>query len=1015
MKYLTQENRITTLVTVAFTLLFWNLASPKAYGYQLNWSDPATWGGSKPVAGDEVTIAEGTTIILDEHTPDLGGLTITGSLIFADQDLNLTSDWILIHGTLQVGTEEVPYTHKAIITLTGNDTEEDIMGMGTRGIMVMGGTLEMHGNPPTKVWTKINAHAEAGATSLTLMEPVDWQTGDEIAIAPTDYYEAGNGISISQKITLNSVSGTDLGLSEGLNAFRWGLLQYATNSGMSLDPVDLVTPSLPDTGAFHTPVILDQRASVGNLTRNILIQAPNDALWNNEHFGVHIMIMGDGASARLDGVEIQRGGQAGRMRRYPAHFHMLSYSGTETLADAEGQFIRNSVINSSVNRGIVIHGTNGLQIQNNIVFDVRGHGIFTEDAVERRNTIDGNLVLHVRNQPFQYALKEHETGERGASCFWLSNPDNIVTNNTAADCGTNGFWMAYPFQPWGESINVLHEDGLLLNPSRLKFGVFDNNTTHSNRSEGIMLDRSEINNLGTTLELQYQSTTNGRPIDDSGQTLLRFTLSNYKTWKNGSNGIWDRAAWPDNFSVVSADNVGRFFAGSGADGIIERSLVVGTSLNHMMNGTGRRTYVDVLGNTEAPVAFATYHSAFDIKNNIVISFPMVPDKRSGTFATEDYYIRPVDKGQVRNVGNTLIDSHPGVKLPAPFNYFALAGALWDPHHNWGGDIENGYLVYDTPFFTHGQTPYQPDPGPEMGGVTVEGPFYGFNHFILNLANLPWEDLMAISVGRFNSNFEQVGSWSLDGIGNKEELLAHMRHFAAHPSGYYELSFPDIEVVSDVAFSVENMLTKEDTLVLAVEYSGGYEVGQVYASSYSDFLNPGHAEWPTNFNLKHVYEPVNSREEVITSAGKEVFWHDKENDLVWMKIVGGIGQPWNDQDYKETDDERLYRKFNVRIYGTELPVSNENDDSIPGTFTLYQNYPNPFNPSTSIQFDIPESSQIRLEVFDVTGRLVSTLFDGVKNAGTYTLQWDAKNNASGIYFLKLSSAGFVSTQKVTLLK
>src|SRR5690606_29863121 len=108
-------------------------------------------------------------------------------------------------------------------------------------------------------------------------------------------------------------------------------------------------------------------------------------------------------------------------------------------------------INESMNRGIVVHGTNGVLVENNIVYNVRGHGVFTEDAVEQRNTFDRNLVLRVRNplgtNPANTdALKLHEMETAspglsgGASGFWISNPANTITNNVAADCEGFGFW-----------------------------------------------------------------------------------------------------------------------------------------------------------------------------------------------------------------------------------------------------------------------------------------------------------------------------------------------------------------------------------------------------------------------------------------------------------------------------------------------------------------------------------------------------------------------------------------------
>jgi hypothetical protein len=236
------------------------------------WSDPATWGGTKPVAGSNVTIAANKHIILDENTPALSGLTINGTLEFDRKNLNLTSNWIMLMGAMHVGSAASPFTQKAIITLNGTDVNQNIMGMGTRGLMVMGGLLELHGTPPTKTWTKINAHTPKNATNLTLMESVNWKVNDQIVVAPTDYPGTGD----AQKVAINAISGTSLTASAGMNAQRWGLMQYATASGMSL-----TVGTVPTTVVAGTPTVLDERAEVGNLTRNIVIQAPDDALWQN--------------------------------------------------------------------------------------------------------------------------------------------------------------------------------------------------------------------------------------------------------------------------------------------------------------------------------------------------------------------------------------------------------------------------------------------------------------------------------------------------------------------------------------------------------------------------------------------------------------------------------------------------------------------------------------------------------------------------------------------------------------
>jgi len=870
------------------------------------WSNPETWGGTKPIAGEIVTIAADKYVLLDESTPSLGGLTIEGNLQFDRQDLELTSKWIMVTGgSLRVGSNGTPFEQKAIITLTDTDQNASIMGMGTRGIVVMSGYLELHGATADILWTKIDAHADAGTTSLDLVETVNWNIGDEIVVAPTDYYEAGiANESVTQRVSITSISDKTISLSEGLNAHRWGLLQYATNTGMSLTATDLVTPPVADTENTKTPLILDERAEVGNLTRNIVIQAPNDSDWNNDGFGAHTMIM-SGGTAHVDGVEFRRTGQRGRLRRYPFHWHMLSYSGSQTLADAAGQYFRNSTVNSSANRGVVIHGTNGVEVTNNIIYDIRGHGIFTEDAVERRNVIDGNLVLHIRNPPFGSELKQHETGEQGSSPFWISNPDNTITNNVAADGSSHGFWLAFPERPWGESSSVVHSDGLLLRPNRLLFGTFSGNVAHSVRQRGIMLDNVEMDNAGNTGGAQYYSTSDGREPSWPFETLRRFELSNTTVYKCGHNGFWDRSTWPDTREFVSADNCGRFFAGAGADGIIERSLVVGTSLNHEMNVTGREElgladfYQDNPG--FVPSAFATYHHTFSMKDNIIIEFPLVEGERSGVFDTGDLYIRPVEKGQIRNPNNRVINSHPGYKMKAPFDYFTFASAVWDPFGNWG-PLEN-YLVYDDAFLTHGKQITIVEPGAGAGGVSVPGPFYGFEGFVLHgigdvlPQNQPYNDLWELHVRRLDADLIEVATWSVTQA-TPNLTLQHMRDFATTPDGIYELTFPTSAPPTNFSVNVENMLETEDVQVIGIEFDGSITDITVYTQAYGS---------------SEVYEEVNSLQLVRDSAGA-TFWQDAGNNRVWLKIRGGIWQFWtqNIDEAVASFEDLTYETFRLVI-------------------------------------------------------------------------------------------------------
>ncbi len=105
-------------------------------------------------------------------------------------------------------------------------------------------------------------------------------------------------------------------------------------------------------------------------------------------------------------------------------------------------------------------------------------------------------------------------------------------------------------------------------------------------------------------------------------------------------------------------------------------------------------------------------------------------------------------------------------------------------------------------------------------------------------------------------------------------------------------------------------------------------------------------------------------------------------------------------------------FRGKISGS---VSVNDKDEIPTTYSLSQNFPNPFNPSTSISYSIPKDSNIKLAVYDVSGREVATLVNGKQSAGKHSVQFNASNFASGVYFYRIDSNEFSNSKKMLLLK
>lgn len=107
--------------------------------------------------------------------------------------------------------------------------------------------------------------------------------------------------------------------------------------------------------------------------------------------------------------------------------------------------------------------------------------------------------------------------------------------------------------------------------------------------------------------------------------------------------------------------------------------------------------------------------------------------------------------------------------------------------------------------------------------------------------------------------------------------------------------------------------------------------------------------------------------------------------------------------------------------TTAVTAVETEDNVPRDYALYQNYPNPFNPSTTIKYDIPFESNVRLEIFDVVGQRAALLVNSVQKAGSYSVVWNASSLASGMYIMKIEAKAeggdhfYRNTKKIMLLK
>ncbi|AKH44329.1 cell migration-inducing and hyaluronan-binding protein [Altererythrobacter atlanticus] len=532
----------------------------------LNWSDPAAWpGGKVPAEGDAVTITRDMDVLLDVSPPALRSLTVQGRLRFSDErDLDLMTEWIYVAGgELQIGTEGDPHTKNATITLTDRFPGEDINTMGDRGIMLLRGTLNMHGNRD-HTWTKLSATAEAGATSIEVLDASGWRAGDEIVLASTDFNPRQ-----AERRTITGVSGNRLNFAEPLEYMHFGEITHG----------------------------VDERGEVALLTRNIKVQASEDAA--ESYFGGHIMAMA-GSHAYVDGVELNRMGQHLTLARYPMHFHVLG--------EGLGQYVRNNSIHDTYNRCVTVHGTNNLKIENNVAYNTVGHCFFMEDGIETGNEFIRNLAIQTKchptldcvptnlaangevNNPYGDMAAYREASFHGGNTllpsdntvasFWITNPDNSYIDNVAAGSDQVGFWLSIPQHPNGAFLGT--EISAKTWPRRTPLRKFSGNVAHSN-FDGFLIDRhiDEDNTFGlASLPLIPLAD----PTDLESE-VMETHFEDLTAYKNRNGGLWGRGDLYVYSNMKLADNAIGMTQAAGDIGSLPfssrlvDSLVVGESDN----------------------------------------------------------------------------------------------------------------------------------------------------------------------------------------------------------------------------------------------------------------------------------------------------------------------------------------------------------------------------------------------------------------------------------------------------
>jgi hypothetical protein len=281
----------------------------------------------------------------------------------------------------------------------------------------------------------------------------------------------------------------------------------------------------------------------------------------------------------------------------------------------------------------------------------------------------------------------------------------------------------------------------------------------------------------------------------------------------------------------------------------------------------------------------------------------------------------------------------------------------------------------------------------------------FHQFLVGNLTTVWSD-----EANDLTNWQATGSWNT----TAEQYVSSPTSFTDSPGQNY-------------ALNSNSTLTCTDKFPLQTSRRTYLEFDTRWALSYA--IDNGQVEVSVgNGSTWSPWTPVAGQ---YTYLGKPAPWGP-----LWQypssPIYGGVQRTWVHEIIDISDYASQPFRFRFRIYSDEwyqmdgwyidnvklsvLPATSaQNDPQLPSMFSLGQNYPNPFNPSTTIKYDMPKASMVRLTVHDILGREVSALVSGKKDAGTHEARFDAVGIPSGVYLYRLIAGSFVQTRKMIVVK
>ena len=258
------------------------------------------------------------------------------------------------------------------------------------------------------------------------------------------------------------------------------------------------------------------RAEVGLLSRNVVFRGDPETSRENQ-YGANIFLHSNGddsLTCRLSYIELTEVGQAFKIGRYAIHFHMIGA--------VHNSYAKGLSTHQGNNRAFTLHGTHYLRLENNVAYEIKGHTVFIEDAVETNNYIKDNLIMKTKRA---WALL---ITDMTPACFWITHPNNIFVGNRCGGSDRYGFWYDLQSHAMGPSANTD------ICPENDRVGEFRDNVAHSVGRYGLRIHKSMSPRTFPCRGYSYDYSNPEEPYWKNPP--ITANLESFVGWKNGRNG-----------------------------------------------------------------------------------------------------------------------------------------------------------------------------------------------------------------------------------------------------------------------------------------------------------------------------------------------------------------------------------------------------------------------------------------------------------------------------------------------